>query len=223
MTNKLVERGLLSQKHQIECMKRGAAGWPAALLVGLSAVAWQGCNGTGERRTAPPIAHAQPPAPVVSRAASATPTPAPTSALQEGAPAPDVMLTLQDGFQLPISAEHGKLVAFYFCSPETSPDCIREANGLRDHGAELHLRHVVVIGVSPRDAASHRAFIAEHRLPFDLVSDADGRIASAYKVPTLGDYGPQTFLVGRDGKLRKAWLTTNPESRAQEILDVAAD
>jgi len=146
-----------------------------------------------------------------------------TSALQEGSPAPDVMLTLQDGFQLPISAEHGKLVALYFCSPETSPECIREANGLRDHWAELHLRHVVVIGVSPRDAASHRAFIAEHRLPFDLVSDADGRIAGAYKVPALGDYGPQTYLVGRDGKLRKAWLTTNPESRAQEILDVAAD
>jgi len=215
----------VSQKHQIERIKSGAAGWSAALLVGLAAVASQGCNGTGDCRTATPIVGAQPPAPVVSRAASAAPTstPTPTSALQEGSPAPDVMLTLQDGFQLPISAEHGKLVALYFCSPETSPECIREANGLRDHWAELHLRHVVVIGVSPRDAASHRAFIAEHRLPFDLVSDADGRIAGAYKVPALGDYGPQTYLVGRDGKLRKAWLTTNPESRAQEILDVAAD
>jgi len=207
----------------MERAKSGAAGCSAALLVGLAAVASQGCNGTGDRRTATPSAGAQPPAPVVSRAASAAPTSTPTSALQEGSPAPDVMLTLQDGFQLPISAEHGKLVALYFCSPETSAECIREANGLRDHWAELHLRHVVVIGVSPRDAASHRAFIAEHRLPFDLVSDADGRIAAAYKIPTLGDYGPQTFLVGRDGRLRKAWLTTNPESRAQEILDAAAD
>lgn len=211
----------MTQEHQFECRQSGAAGWPAALLMGLAAAASQGCNTTGARQAAPPIRRAQPPVPVVAQTAPAAPTPA--SALQEGSLAPDVMLTLQDGFQLPISAEHGKLVALYFCSPETSPECIREANGLRDHWAELHLRHVVVIGVSPRDAASHRAFIAEHGLPFDLVSDADGRIAQAFKVPTLGDYGPRTFLVGRDGKLQKAWLTTNPDSRAQEILDVASD
>jgi len=211
----------VSEKHQIKCKRGGGAGRSLALLVGLAVVVSQGCNGTGERRAAPPLARAQPPAPVVSQAARTAP--APTSALQEGSPAPDPMLTLQDGFQLPVSAEHGKLVALYFCSPETSLECIREAKGLRDHWAELHLRHVVVIGVSPGDAASHRAFIAEHRLPYDLVSDADGRIAEAFKVPTVGDYGPQTFLVGRDGNLRKAWLTTRPESRAQEILDIAAD
>lgn len=211
----------MTRKARVEFKSKHAGRWSAALLVGLAAAISQGCNTTGERRTAPPIAHARPPVLAVTEAAPAAPALPP--ALPEGSPAPDVILTLQDGFQLPISAEHGKLVALYFCSPETSPECIREANGLRDHWAELHLRHVVVIGVSPRDAASHRAFIAEHRLPFDLVSDADGRIAEAFKVPTLGSYGPQTFLVGRDGKLRKAWLTTNPESRAQEILDAAAD
>jgi len=65
---------------------------------------------------------------------------------------------------------------------------VREAAGLRDHWSELHKSHVVVIGVSAQDASAHKALIAEQNLPFDLSSDADGRIARAFNAPTRGEY-----------------------------------
>ncbi|WP_394846334.1 redoxin domain-containing protein [Pendulispora brunnea] len=188
--------------------------WWGASIISLPALLALGCNNRADRPAGPPSESAIAPAHSTSESVQA---PA-ASELKAGAPAPDVTLTLQDGFQLPLLSEKGKPVAVYFCSSDENPDCLREAHGLRDHWSALHKHHVVVVGVSARDASSHRAFIAEHKLPFDLATDADGHIAQAFKVPTRGEYSPRTFLIGSDGKLRGVWQTANPEALVQEIL-----
>ena len=190
-----------------------------AAFMALALVLALDCNSRTERQTAAPVAAvgAQTLGTVPANFAESV------QASLEGTRAPDVTLTLQDGFRLPLLSEKGKFVFVYFCSPEASPECMREASALRDRWQELHRLHVVVVGVSARDAAAHRAFITELRLPFDLASDADGRIAQAFNVPTFGEYGPRPFLISRDGKVLKAWQTASSEAQIQDVVAIASE
>jgi thioredoxin-dependent peroxiredoxin len=147
-----------------------------------------------------------------------------SKALPIGAQMPAVTLSLQDGFEFPLAALTGKLIAVYFCAADDDPACVREAHGLRDHWHELHENHhVAMFGISSRDAATRRAYVAEHKIEFDLAQDADGSIARAFGVPTHGPFAPHTFLIGRDGKVQRVWQTADPEAHAAEILALALD
>jgi peroxiredoxin Q/BCP len=63
---------------------------------------------------------------------------------------------------------------------------------------------VTVVGVSSDSLESHQKFATEHRLPFLLVSDADGSLRKAFGVPkTLGFLpGRTTFVIDRQGVVR---------------------
>lgn len=142
--------------------------------------------------------------------------------LGEGAPAPQVAMTLQSGKTLRLAELAGKNVAVYFYPKDETPGCTLEAAQLRDAFEELKKADVTVIGVSSQDADSHKRFIEKERLPFDLAVDADGSIARAFGVPRiLGHHARQTFLIGKDGRVKKAWRKVRPDGHAQEILEAA--
>lgn len=164
----------------------------------------------------------------VTTAASAAATPAaPGSAaaqveLKEGDPAPAIDLPLQDGRTVKLSSFAGKSVAIYFYPKDNTPGCTVEAQGLRDQWAELQKAGVEVIGVSTQDAASHKAFIEQEKLPFPLAIDTEGKIAGAFGVPLRnGMAARHTFLIGKDGKVRKVWRQVSPKDHAAEILAAA--
>lgn len=163
----------------------------------------------------------------VTTAASAAATPAaPGSAaqveLKEGDPAPAIDLPLQDGRTVKLSSFAGKSVAIYFYPKDNTPGCTVEAQGLRDQWAELQKAGVEVIGVSTQDAASHKAFIEQEKLPFPLAIDTEGKIAGAFGVPLRnGMAARHTFLIGKDGKVRKVWRQVSPKEHATEILAAA--
>ena len=184
-----------------------------ALLLALIA---PGCRGEPERVIAPLSADSATAAPP----GSSPPLPAPVVAeLGEGSVAPEVTFTLQDGFRLSLALLKGKLVVVYFCPAASDPGCELEAQGLGAHWDELHEQHsVVIVGVTAESASSQQAAIARQKLPFDLATDIDHRIADAFGVPAQGRSAPRTFLVGKDGKIRMAWRTADPEMHARAIL-----
>lgn len=148
---------------------------------------------------------------------------APTEAkpLAEGDPAPDVKMPLQDGKTLQLSSLKGKNVVVYFYPKDETPGCTVEAQNFRDRSDDLKKADVVVIGVSMQDATSHKAFIEKEKLPFDLAID-DGSIAKAYGVPLRGTlHSRWTFLVGKDGKVKKVWRDVRPKDHAAEVLQAA--
>jgi peroxiredoxin Q/BCP len=75
-----------------------------------------------------------------------------------------------------------------------------------------------------QDAASHKAFIEKEKLPFDLAID-DGSIAKAFGVPVgykgMQLHARQTFLIGKDGKVKKIWRDVQPKDHAVEVLQAA--
>ena len=166
------------------------------------------------KTSAPDTAHAAPKA--------SAPDTAATKELAVGDAAPDVALPLQNGKTIKLADFKGKPVAIYFYPADATPGCTVEAQGIRDTWADLSKEGIAVIGVSKQDADSHKAFIEKEKLPYDLAIDASGDIGKAFGVPmTMGYHARQTFLIGKDGKLKKIWRTVSPQGHAQEILTAA--
>src|SRR4029077_18763531 len=107
--------------------------------------------------------------------------------LAQGDRAPDFEGTLGDGKQLRLRDFNGRRhVILYFFPKDFTPGCTREACSFRDRRAEVADLDAEVVGVSLDTPEKHAAFAAAHQLPYPLVSDRDGRIATAYGVARLG-------------------------------------
>lgn len=145
-----------------------------------------------------------------------------TKPLAAGDAAPDITLKLHDGKEVRLSSLQGKQVLVYFYPKDDTPGCTIEAQGIRDGWADLQAAGLEVYGVSMQDAASHKAFIDKHNLPFPLVVDTDGAVAKAFRVPTRLTFAArQSFLVGKDGKIKQVWLDVNPKEHTAAILAAA--
>jgi len=133
--------------------------------------------------------------------------------IQEGKAAPAFTLTDANGKKVSLKDFKGKDVVIYFYPKDDTPGCTKEACGFRDQWSVLQARDVVLIGVSPDDAASHTRFAAKYQLPFLLLSDPSREMMSAY-----GAYGEKTMYgrktmgvirstvwIDGTGKVKKHW------------------
>ncbi len=157
-----------------------------------------------------------------STTSAASPTIGSAAKLEVGDKAPDVDMPLQDGRHVKLSQFAGKSVVLYFYPKDQTSGCTVESQNFRDKFADLQKAGVTVFGVSTQDAESHKAFIAKEKLPFDLAIDGDMAIAKAFGVPVHGDmHARQTFLIGKDGKVKKIWRDVTPKDHAVEVLTAA--
>ncbi|MBF2003649.1 MAG: thioredoxin-dependent thiol peroxidase [Synechococcales cyanobacterium M58_A2018_015] len=147
-------------------------------------------------------------------------------ALQPGDMAPDFCLPDAGGNAVSLSNFRGKRVVLYFYPRDNTPGCTKEACGFRDAYAEYQANDVVVLGISTDDAKSHTKFSQKFELPFPLLTDADGQVATAYDSYGLKKFmgkeymgiSRQTFVIGADGRIEKIYRKVKPETHAAEIL-----
>jgi peroxiredoxin Q/BCP len=79
--------------------------------------------------------------------------------------------------------------------------------------------------VSPDKSAAQVKFKDKFDLPFTLLSDADHHVAEAYGTwVEKSMYGRKymgmersTFLIGKDGKIKKIFRKVKPEGHAEEV------
>ncbi len=126
------------------------------------------------------------------------------AAVQIGDIAPDFEMTAHDGTVFRLAEHRGKVVVLFFYPRDGTPYCTREACTFRDHYEEFVAAGAVVVGVSADGTERHQAFAARHRLPFILLSDANGYLRKQYGVPkTWGIFpGRTTYVIDRQGKVR---------------------
>jgi peroxiredoxin Q/BCP len=135
-----------------------------------------------------------------------------------GSAAPSFRAVAHDGTIVDLAELRGRPVVVYFYPKDETPGCTKEACAFRDAWDRLAKRNVALVGVSGDDAESHRAFAAHHRLPFALVSDADGRIAAAFGVPRVfGLAARHTVVIGPDGRVTHVHRSVDPMTHAAEI------
>ena len=117
-----------------------------------------------------------------------------------------------------LAALKGKPVVVYFYPKDETAGCTKEACSFRDAWDALHAKGVVLIGVSGDNDDSHRAFTANHKLPFLLVSDPKGELAAKFGVPFhLGYAARQSFVIGADGNVKKIYRDVDVTVHSQQI------
>ncbi len=118
-------------------------------------------------------------------------------------------------------------VVLYFYPKDNTPGCTLEGQDFRDLHAKFKRQKTVILGVSRDSVASHEKFKAKQKLPFELLSDTDESLCKKFDViqeKTL--YGRKflgversTFLVDKEGKLRREWRKVKVKGHAAEVLD----
>ena len=147
-------------------------------------------------------------------------------ALSPGDPAPDFSLPDAEGKTYSLADLKGQRVVLYFYPRDNTPGCTKEACGFRDAYGAYQEKNVVILGVSTDDAKSHAKFTAKYGLPFPLLVDRDGAVASRYGVYGLKKFmGKEymgitrsTFVIGADGTLEQVYLKVKPETHADTVL-----
>ena len=124
--------------------------------------------------------------------------------LKVGDSAPGIISTDQDGNPFHLSDLKGKsAVVLYFYPKDGTPVCTIEACIFRDRHEELTGLDAVVVGISDDPVASHKVFANEHRLPFLLLSDVDGKARTAFGLRSLlGSKARATFVIDKAGIIR---------------------
>jgi peroxiredoxin Q/BCP len=146
--------------------------------------------------------------------------------LKIGDPAPDFSLPDAKGNVVSLSDLKGRKVVLYFYPRDNTPGCTKEACNFRDFYPDFQGKDVVVLGVSTDDAKSHEKFSAKYELPFPLLIDAEGKVATAYDSYGLKKFmgkeymgiSRNSFLIGADGRIEKIYTKVKPDNHAEEVL-----
>jgi peroxiredoxin Q/BCP len=127
------------------------------------------------------------------------------ASIQVGDRAPQFTAESQAGQPVNLTEFRGnKAVVLFFYPKDGTPVCTKEACSFRDAYEDFVKAGAVVIGVSSDSTESHQAFASGHRLPFVLLSDADGSLHKAFGVPkTMGILpGRVTYVIDTEGIVR---------------------
>jgi peroxiredoxin Q/BCP len=151
--------------------------------------------------------------------------------IEAGAKAPAFTLAADDGTKVKLSDLKGKPVVLYFYPKDDTPGCTKEACAFRDRKRELAKLGAVVLGVSPDDVASHRAFRDKFKLNFPLLADPGHKIAEKYGAwREKNMYGKKTmgiqrstYLIDADGRVAKVWKAVRVDSHDAKVLEALAE
>jgi peroxiredoxin Q/BCP len=145
--------------------------------------------------------------------------------LAVGSKAPTFTLLDQNDQAVTPADLAGKWAVLYFYPKDDTPGCTTEACEFTSHLKEFEGLDARVMGVSPDSIASHREFIAKHRLAIDLLSDPDHQVLEKY-----GAWGEKTMygkkvegvirstvLVDPTGKVAYHWTNVKAAGHAEAV------
>ena len=153
--------------------------------------------------------------------------------VKESQPAPDFTLpaigrddVVKNG-RVQLSALRNHVVVLYFYPRDDTPGCTAEACSFRDANREMQKRGIVVLGVSADSVESHQKFADKYGLPYPLLADTDTTVSQLYGVWKEKNYAGkkymgvnrETFLIDKDGIVRKVWPKVKAAEHAQEVLE----
>jgi peroxiredoxin len=98
-----------------------------------------------------------------------------------------------------------------------------EAEGFRDHHEAFRDLGIGILGLSGQTSADQQEFAARMRLPFPLLSDAEGLVRSALRLPTFETGGvvylKRLTLLLRDGAIERTIYPVHPpHTHAGDLL-----
>ncbi len=145
----------------------------------------------------------------------------------EGRKAPAFSVESDAGSKVRLADLAGKYVVLYFYPKDMTPGCTQESCEFGESHAALKKLGAVVLGVSRDSIASHQKFRDKYSLPFELLSDADGKLCEKYGVwKEKSLYGRKfmgiersTFIIGPDGKVLKVYQPVKVKGHVAAVTE----
>lgn len=130
------------------------------------------------------------------------------------------------GHPIELAALQGKQVVLYFYPKDNTPGCTTEGQGFRDQHDAFLAANTLVFGVSRDSLKTHENFKNKQGFPFELISDKDEDLCRLFDVIKQKKlYGKEylgidrsTFLMDRDGVLRKEWRGVKVPGHVESVL-----
>lgn len=140
-----------------------------------------------------------------------------------------------DDFEAPATGDQtirlsdlkGRNVVVYFYPKDNTPGCTTEGQDFRDRHDQFEALDTVIFGVSRDGLKAHDNFREKQGFPFHLISDKDEALCQQFDVIKLKKlYGKEymgidrsTFLIDRDGVLRREWRGVKVPGHVDEVLE----
>lgn len=149
--------------------------------------------------------------------------------VKQGDPFPDIALPAAQVEKIPgkktgdtvkISDLKGKNVVVFFYPKALTKGCTIESCGFRDQASKFP-KDTVLIGASADTMDLQQKFIDEHKLPYALLADTDGKLISALGIKSNAKNNiPKriTFVVGKDGKIAKIYDKVDVNKHPEDVL-----
>jgi peroxiredoxin Q/BCP len=149
--------------------------------------------------------------------------------LEPGDTAPDFTAPDQTGAVRTASDYQDAKLVMYFYPAAFTPGCTTESCDFAERHDVFSDQGYAILGVSPDPPEKLAKFKADYDLPFDLLSDPDHAIATAYGAYGMKkNYGREymgiirsTFLIA-DGTIESAFYNVRAKGHAERIAGVVA-
>jgi peroxiredoxin Q/BCP len=137
-----------------------------------------------------------------------------------GKSAPTFTAKNQEGLDFDLKSRMGQGYTVLFFYPKAgTPGCTKQACAFRDSVKVIRDKGAMVYGISADDVAAQKKFHDEHKMTFDLLSDADATIIKSYqvKMPMLSMAKRQTFILDDKLIVRKHFEDVDPAMDAKNV------
>jgi peroxiredoxin Q/BCP len=143
-----------------------------------------------------------------------------------GPPAPAFSAPATSGKTFALSELRGRFVVLYFYPKDSTPGCTQEGQDFRDLHPEFQALGAEILGVSRDGLKSHENFKRKQAFPFELLSDPDEALCTAYDVIRMKTlYGREvrgiersTFLIDPEGRIAAEWRKVKVQGHAAAVL-----
>lgn len=146
-------------------------------------------------------------------------------------PLADFTAKATSDYDVQLSQLRGRNLVIYFYPKDSTPGCTTEGQDFRDLHTEFQALDTDIFGVSRDSLRSHENFRTKHSFPFQLISDQDEALCKHFDVIKLKKlYGKEylgidrsTFLIDKEGILRKEWRKVKVKGHAEEVLQTVKE
>jgi thioredoxin-dependent peroxiredoxin len=135
--------------------------------------------------------------------------------IEEGQPAPQLSAVNQDGETVNLGEAFSEGLTFVFFYPKADTSgCTAQACSIRDSYETLIDIGVKVYGISYDSVASQKAFKDKNHLPYDLISDQDKAVSTAFD---RGSWAREAYLI-QDGIVIWRDLNASTKTQSNDVL-----
>jgi len=148
--------------------------------------------------------------------------------MKVGEKLPNLTVATTQDPALKLSSLKGKNLVLYFYPKDSTPGCTTEGQNFRDAYQEFQKHNTEILGVSRESLKSHQNFINKQEFPFDLISDPEEELCTAFDViKEKNMYGRKymgiersTFIFNEKGKLVHEFRKVKVKGHVDEVLEL---